>query len=162
MEELPLRDIHLPDPIGDWPPAIGWWLVLALLVLLGVGLSLWLRHQRRETPVKHALRQLTVIETADLDTREKLQALAVLMKRVALSLDSRETVAGMAGRDWLAWLASRTGDLRFEQPLGRLLIEAPFRPQADAAALQELLVLCRDSLTALSGARKRITPDRAQ
>ena len=112
--------------------------------------------------MKHALRQLAVIETADLDTREKLQALAVLMKRVALSLDSRETVAGMAGRDWLAWLASRTGDLRFEQPLGRLLIEAPFRPQADATALQELLALCRDSLTALGGTRKRNTPDRTQ
>ena len=161
MEELPLRDIHLPDPISGWPPAIGWWLLLALLVLLGVGLSLWLKHRRRETPVKRALRQLADIETADLDTREKLQALSGLMKRVALSLDAREAVAGMSGPDWLAWLASRTGDLRFEQPLGRLLIEAPFRPQADAAALRELLALCRDSLTALGVASKRITQDRA-
>jgi len=84
------------------------------------------------------------------------------MKRVAVSLDSREAVAGMAGRDWLAWLASRTGDPRFEQPLGRLLIEAPYRPRADAAALEELLALCRDSLTALGAASKRITPDRAK
>lgn len=161
MEELPLRDIHLPDPISGWPPAIGWWLLLALLVLLGVGLSLWLRHRRRETPVKRALRQLADIETADMDGREKLQALSGLMKRVALSLDSREVVAGMSGQDWLAWLASRTGDLRFEQPLGRLLIEAPFRPQADAATLDELLVLCRDGLKALGAARKRITQDGA-
>lgn len=160
MEALPLRDIHLPDPISGWPPAIGWWLLLTLLVLLGIGLALWLKNRRREAPVKRALRQLTDIENADLGAREKLQALSGLMKRVALSLDSREAVAGISGQDWLAWLALRTGDIRFEQPLGRRLIEAPYRPQVDAATLDELLMLCRDSLTALGAARKRMTPER--
>ena len=33
---LPLRDLHLPDAIGWWPLAPGWWGVIAALgVLLG-------------------------------------------------------------------------------------------------------------------------------
>jgi len=27
-----LRDIHLPDAISWWTPAIGWWILLALVI----------------------------------------------------------------------------------------------------------------------------------
>ena len=30
-----LRDLHLPQAVADWPPALGWWL-LAGLVLFGL------------------------------------------------------------------------------------------------------------------------------
>ena len=33
---LPLRDLHLPDAIGWWPLAPGWWVLIALS-LLGLG-----------------------------------------------------------------------------------------------------------------------------
>ena len=63
MEPLPLRDIHLPEPVGWWPPAIGWWLlpvcVLGLIVLL-----IWLiRRRMRITPAKLALRELKSLES---------------------------------------------------------------------------------------------------
>ena len=29
-----LRDIHLPGPVESWPPAIGWWILLAIILLL--------------------------------------------------------------------------------------------------------------------------------
>ena len=37
---LPLRDLHLPDAIGWWPLAPGWWVVIALVAAL-LGYILW-------------------------------------------------------------------------------------------------------------------------
>ena len=38
---LPLRDLHLPEPVGWWPPAPGWWILLLLVTtLLAYGLVL--------------------------------------------------------------------------------------------------------------------------
>ena len=161
MEELPLRDIHLPEPVGWWPPAIGWWLLLLLMLALAGVLTVWVRNRRRETPIKRALRQLADIEKADLESRERLQMLSGLMKRVALSLEARETVAGLAGQNWLAWLAEHTGDDRFNLALGRLLAEAPYRSQPDPAALGELLTLCREGLIALGTPKQRIILEKA-
>ena len=30
-EQIPLRDLHLPEAIGWWPLAPGWWVVVALV-----------------------------------------------------------------------------------------------------------------------------------
>lgn len=34
IEELPLRDIHLPETIGWFPPAIGWWLLIIFVPII--------------------------------------------------------------------------------------------------------------------------------
>jgi len=51
-----LRDIHLPAAIGNWPPAIGWWLVPLLSILL-ISILSWLiiRHRRNNTHRRQAL-----------------------------------------------------------------------------------------------------------
>ena len=32
-EQIPLRDLHLPDAISWWPLAPGWWIVLGLALI---------------------------------------------------------------------------------------------------------------------------------
>ena len=60
---LPLRDLHLPDPIGWWPLAPGWWFVL---VLVAGGLaylaSLALKKWRHNAPRRFSLRELAGFE----------------------------------------------------------------------------------------------------
>lgn len=149
MEPLPLRDIHLPDPISWWPPAIGWWLLLGLVLLLGAGLTYGVRRWRRVTPARRGLLALERLEAdRSMTAREKLQALSVLMKRVALSLRPRASVAGLTGEDWLGWLDETAGAARFREGPGRRLAEAPYRPAPDAAELAEVLEECRNWLKA--------------
>ena len=47
--ELPLRDIHLPQPPGWWPPAPGWWLLATIVIVLlaWLLLVLWRRWRKR-------------------------------------------------------------------------------------------------------------------
>jgi hypothetical protein len=140
---LPLRDIHLPAPISWWPPAPGWWLLLfgipTLLILL---VWLW-RWVRRKTVRKLALAELESIAGSNADAREKVQGLAILLRRVALSVYPREQVAGLVGEPWLAFLDGPSGEKRFSAGAGRLFIEAPYRREVQAD-LDALFALCRE------------------
>jgi hypothetical protein len=82
--------------------------------------------------------------------QEKLQALSMLMKRVALTLHPRAAVAGLTGEEWLRWVDDVAGDARFSEGPGRWLTQAPYRPEPDPAVLAELLGLCRGWLRALA------------
>jgi hypothetical protein len=140
--ELPLRDIHLPDPVGWWPPAPGWWAVCALLAVLAcVSLGFWLRW-RRGLPLRAlALRELAAIEKNAEDAADRFRRLAILLRRVSLCLDAPRA-AGASGPEWLDWLAENSGDPRFREGAGRLLLEAPYRRDVQTDP-SELVALCR-------------------
>ena len=148
METLPLRDIHLPDPIGWWPLAPGWWGVLVLLILL-IGILVYvIRRRRRITPIKLALAELARIEAdANMPAVQKVQALSILMKRFVLSLRSREEVAGLAGQDWMKLMDQLFNTDQYTQGAGRYLAESPYRRELPTAQLLELCKLCRESLS---------------
>jgi hypothetical protein len=144
MEDLPLRDIHLPAPINWWPPAVGWWGLMVLILALIFGIALYRRYLNRPTLAKLALKELGEIEfSTDLDQVEKVRSLSILMKRYALSHNNRYDVAGLTGPKWLAWLDLEAGDTRFSHGVGRLLLEAPYRPLPPNEDMEELFSLCR-------------------
>ncbi|MDD5037505.1 MAG: DUF4381 domain-containing protein [Methylococcaceae bacterium] len=151
---LPLRDIHLPAPIGWWPPAPGWWFLLfgipALVILL---VWLW-RLLRRKTVKKQALGELEAIAQSDCGPQEKVQRLAILLRRICLSVYPREEVAGLVGARWLSFLDQSLGDKRFSEGVGKLLLEAPYRRELQTG-LDELFSLCRDWIKHLPKPVKR-------
>jgi hypothetical protein len=155
MEALPLRDIHLPEPIGWWPPALGWWIVLMIVVLLIAGLVWFLRRRQRLRIYRFALRELESLQTdLRLTPHEKLQRLSMLLRRVGLSLFPREEVAGLVGENWLHWLDRPFKTPRFAKEVGRLLIDAPYRPPSEID-IDPLVILSREWLRVLPKMKAR-------
>ncbi len=152
--ELPLRDIHLPEPIGWWPPAPGWWLLaVGLPALLMLAWWLW-RWLRRKTVAKLALAELESIAQSDADARVQVQQLGILLRRVALSRYPREQVAGLVGEQWLAFLDGALGKEDFSKGVGRLFIAAPYRREVQAD-MDALYALCREWIKRLPKAGKK-------
>lgn len=104
MPENPLdalRDIHLPDAASWWPLAWGYWLVLALCIVAAL---LWFRRYRALRVRRSSQREFNKV-VADFHQHEDglrlARDLSVLMRRVMLSLQPRESVAGLTGDQWV-------------------------------------------------------------
>jgi Ca-activated chloride channel family protein len=80
---------------------------------------------------------------------QKVQALSILMKRIALSMRIREEVAGLVGQDWLKLLDQLFDSDQYTQGAGRYLAEAPYRSKVSYAEVAGLCQLIRDSLSRL-------------
>jgi cbb3-type cytochrome oxidase subunit 3 len=149
-QQLKLKDIHIPEVINWWPPAIGWWL-LALLTILFILGSIWLYKQlTRKTAVKTAKNLLLNIkQNAEFDNQQKLVELSKLLRRLAMSGLPRKNIAGLTGRDWLLFLDRSVKGELFSNGIGQLLADAPYRkmPPTDEQIYQ-LLNLCQDWLNA--------------
>jgi len=144
MEQLPLKDIHLPEPIGWWPPAPGWWLLAVLLPLLSFAAFYLYKRLKRQTMLKTAGKMLAAIgNDKNLDRLQTLVALSALLRRVAISSAPRADVAGLSGPAWLAYLDASFQDAPFSKGVGRCLADAQYQQTVpEDADLDELLKLC--------------------
>jgi len=133
---LPLRDLHLPDPVGWWPLAPGWWFIL-LLVAGGLAYLAWLgiKKWHHNAPRRFALRQLAHYENEYLQHRNPVtlgQQLSELLRRSMLAYAPRANVAGLTGDAWLQWLDSGMALPYFHTEGGKSLLELPYRkPDGD-------------------------------
>ncbi|HIB53861.1 MAG TPA: DUF4381 domain-containing protein [Nitrospirales bacterium] len=65
VPQLPLRDIHLPGPISWWPPAPGWWILLALLITGTMLIVLYAWYQRKRNRMRRvSLKEIDAIQEA--------------------------------------------------------------------------------------------------
>ena len=142
--ELPLRDIHLPEPVGWWPLAPGWWIALAGLLIALVLIVRWYQQRRKRfawhRSAKHELQQIKLHHQKNQDTQQLSKALSVLLRRVTISITPREEAAGLTGDEWLAFLDTLADKSLFNSSAGRQLLTAPYQP-AHAIDAQQLLDL---------------------
>jgi hypothetical protein len=141
-----LRDLHLPAAPGWFPPAPGWWILLA--IVLGAACytayRLW-RRQRRRAPYRAAIRELEAARAQGVAPGvgpSYADAANAILKRVAIHALKRSEAAPLSGERWLTFLDALdpTGD--FTRGPGRALGDARFAPaaQVDVDALHPRVV----------------------
>lgn len=101
-----LRDVHLPDPISAWPPAIGWWILAALLLAaIAFGVRyVWRRHQRRAFLREARLRLQALPLQQGLSPAQQLQRANDVLKRCAMQAYPQRDIASLHGETWLTFL----------------------------------------------------------
>jgi len=130
-QEIPIRDLHLPDMIGWWPPAPGWWLLIAL-ALLGLCYELYRlwRRWRRNAPRRLALKELKRVRgdyDRGIDKVTLAKQLSELLRRAMLAYAPRDEVAGLTGSSWLLWLDRGLDETPFSGGPGRILVSLPYQ-----------------------------------
>lgn len=154
-EDLPLRDIHLPAEPSWWPPAPGWWLLLGILIavlLLGYYLNKK-RSYRRLSAVNLARQSLSSLKNQyaeQQDGKAIVRELSILLRRLSISIFPRADSAGLTGDQWLLFLDQSMSDKIFSQGPGRILIEAPYRPDVQVQEVGNLFDICEQWIEAAS------------
>lgn len=136
-----LADIALPPPVSMLPQTWAW-AVLAALVVLAIAFALWRWYRYREINRyrREALGELRLIEEriGTAQTRgDALAALPVLLKRTALAVWPRETIANLSGRGWTGFLDAHSGGPVLPEAAARFFEEAEYRGPAALASVSE-------------------------
>jgi hypothetical protein len=107
-----LRDIHLPDPISIWPLAVGWWILLTIIMLLTTtivwGIKRHLANKKRQLMIDYELDKVFADYKLQGDFQAYLQALSELLKRAAISLRKDKHVAAYSGKEWQQYIIQYT------------------------------------------------------
>lgn len=163
-----LADIHLPENIGIWPIAPGWWLLLALFILLCVLIFLFSKENKNikkslspKQLRRLALKELTNIEKNyqfETNPHETVTQLSIFLRRFALSHYHREQVASLTEKKWLSVLDEMFNPAKkkqvFSHDFTELLTEAPYQSHNTALDAELIKQLFNTAKTLVRNYRK--------
>ncbi|MBJ6981454.1 DUF4381 domain-containing protein [Luteimonas sp. MC1572] len=134
QDALPLRDIHASVAPAWWPPAPGWWMVMAVVALALAALFAWRwRRVRRRRRHEHAF---DAAVAAAVSPAQQIAAISELLRRAGRLRDP--SADRLQGEAWLAFLDADDAAPRFSGDAAALLIDGPFRRDADPVAVDAL------------------------
>lgn len=127
---LQLQDIHIPADAGIWPLALGWWILLVLVIIL----MTWLLIKAFKIVKQKKKRRLILLELNTLQNQltqspdnKTIASINILLRKVAISVYTREKIASLTGTEWLKLLDSSVKNAGFSKGAGRILIDAPYQ-----------------------------------
>lgn len=118
-----LRNIHLPAQISIFPLAIGWYILIALiLVVISFGSYLIVKYIKRLEWKRYVYGLVNELENKSKAGDPALSDISILLKRVAISRYPEMQPQSLFGEKWLAFL-DRTGNTTaFTHGAGRNLL----------------------------------------
>lgn len=134
MNEIPLKDIHLPDMSLWWPPALGWWVLLILIVGLVVGLPYlwrWLKHKSVKKLSLIEFQQITKTFDQQEDKRRLVGELSTLLRRILMSYQGRHDTAALSGTNWVEHLNELVAEPCFSHEEEGLLAQGQYQRDPD-------------------------------
>lgn len=151
MNEIPLKDIHLPDMSLWWPPAVGWWILLMLLIVLGVGWPYfwrWLKHKSVKKLSIAEFEKITKTFDQKEDKRRLVGELSTLLKRILMSYRGRHDTAALSGKNWVEHLNELVAEPCFSDKEEALLAQGQYQRDPDFD-IQSLIQNCERWINAL-------------
>ena len=138
--EIPLRDIHLPEPISWWPLAPAWWILLAVLGLLVAAAAIGVWRRRKTRVQRAACAELERIEQAyshHQDPHRLARELSKLTKRLIRTARPDTYPNATTEAQFTAQLGAASDVADIDPIIARTLLRAPYRPgeHYDAAQL---------------------------
>lgn len=129
-----LRDIHLPQTGGFWPPAPGWWF-LAFILLLLIALGVWLvrRRYRKNRWLRLATAELATLEQNAARDPDWFSRLNTLLKRAARERYRDLHPEALSGEAWIAFLLEKApSDRLASRPMVEAIVHSAWQPRANA------------------------------
>jgi hypothetical protein len=158
MNQPELRDIHLPEASLWWPPAPGWWISLALILLLVwllPRLLRWLRHKPLRRLSQQELARIRLNYQQGQSDRAVLAEVAALLRRVTMSYYGRAQYASTTGSQWLEQLQTLAPGTGFSAAQLELLTHQRYRSHCEFD-VEELLRSTETWLRALPRRRDNV------
>ena len=138
-EMIALKDIRYPNNIDWWPMAIGWWIILAIIVCVIIVFAMrFLKNFKRNKKRRIALKELSRIRNDKIicsDISLLTNKLSILIRKTMLAYESRDAVAGLVGEEWLEFLDQNLEEKYFSQGIGRSLVLFPYQNPKDSSSV---------------------------
>lgn len=149
--ELALADIHTPDAVSAWPPAVGWWLLLMLVAMVVAGLIIGIKRYRQHWGYRRAALALlnthyqqwqqyqlknnqAVNEQQTQETRVSGQhqhdcatAMVQVLKRTVRTAYGNDKAA-LYGDAWVQFLNQQTKKNYINEDIAQWMQEQQYRP----------------------------------
>lgn len=129
--------------------APGWLFLFAAFFITIVVIVVLIQRHRRPTALKQALEEFDRLFAIDgLNHVQRYQEISLILKKLAVTTNPREDVAGLSGNEWIAWIQSRVTDGVLSTRLLEFLKLGPYSDKEDfiqdqdafRAEMQDLLI----------------------
>lgn len=125
-----LRDIHIPNnSIHDYPIALGWWIVLLLVLsTLTANVVWWRKHKRDNRYRQQALTVLSGINVVNPDSQKFTQQVNTLLKQCAKAAYPHHECLSLHGERWIEFLQTSAPKIDIDPELTTFVIESSYQP----------------------------------